>query len=50
MTLRVAQIKNEETYLWLLEKHYAKRIPQKLAYQAYCNKAKELHGEFVRLT
>jgi hypothetical protein len=26
--MKVLPIKNEETYLWLLEKHYAKRIPQ----------------------
>jgi len=26
--MKVMQIKNQETYPWLLEKHYAKRIPQ----------------------
>ena len=26
--MKVMQIKNQETYSWLLEKHYAKRIPQ----------------------
>jgi hypothetical protein len=26
--MKVLPIKNEETYQWLLEKHYAKRIPQ----------------------
>lgn len=26
--MRVLPIKNEETYSWLLQKHYAKRIPQ----------------------
>jgi hypothetical protein len=26
--VRVLPIKNEETYAWLLHKHYAKRIPQ----------------------
>ena len=26
--MKVLPIKNEETYPWLLEKHYAKRIPQ----------------------
>ena len=26
--MRVLPIKNEETYAWLLKKHYAKRIPQ----------------------
>jgi len=26
--MKVLPIKNEETYSWLLEKHYAKRIPQ----------------------
>jgi hypothetical protein len=28
LALKVLPIKNEETYPWLLEKHYAKRIPQ----------------------
>ena len=27
MSLKVQQIKSEETYQWLLKKHYAKRIP-----------------------
>ena len=26
--MKIMQIKNQETYPWLLEKHYAKRIPQ----------------------
>ena len=38
LLVQVIQIKPEETYQWLLEKHYAKRIPQIMfAYGLYIN-------------
>ena len=43
MNLKVLQIKSEETYPWLLKKHYAKRIPHiSFAFGLY--KEKDLIG------